>query len=66
MVPTGNRRTYSVGVRYNDRKQAVAFTLGWMKLGSTSFAGQGLDAYNSAHTYKNYAKIISVGYELHF
>lgn len=66
MVPTGNRRTYSVGVRYNDKKQAVAFTLGWMKLGSTSFAGQGLDAYNSAHTYKNYAKIISVGYELHF
>lgn len=66
MVPTGNRRTYSVGVRYNDKKQSVSLALGWMKLGSTSFSGLGLDKYTSAHTYKNYANIISVGYEFYF
>ncbi|MCQ2381035.1 MAG: outer membrane protein transport protein [Acidaminococcaceae bacterium] len=66
MVPTGNRKTYSVGVRYNDKKQSVSLALGWMKLGSTSFSGSGLDKYTSAHTYKNYANIISVGYEFYF
>ena len=28
MVPTGNRRTYSIGARYNDEKQTVALALG--------------------------------------
>lgn len=66
MVPTGNRKTYSVGLKYHDKKQAVAVSLGWMNLGDTSFAGEGLDKYTSVHTYKNYATIISIGYEWHF
>lgn len=66
MVPTGNRKTYSCGMKYNDEKQGVSLALGWMKLGSTSFSGSGLDKYTSVHTYKNYATIISVGYEFYF
>ncbi len=37
MVPTGDRKTYSIGARYNDDKQTVAIALGWMDVGSLSF-----------------------------
>lgn len=38
MVPTGNRRTYSIGARYNDKDQTVALALGWMDVGDLRFA----------------------------
>lgn len=34
MVPTGLRRTYSIGARYNDKKQTVAVALGRMDVGN--------------------------------
>lgn len=38
IVPTGNRKTYSIGARYNDKDQTVALALGWMDVGDLSFA----------------------------
>ena len=38
MVPTGNRKTYSIGARYNDKDQTVALALGWMDVGDLNFA----------------------------
>lgn len=66
MVPTGNRRTYSIGGRYNDDKQTVAVALGWMDIGGLNFAGHGTDAYAEARTYDNSCKVVSVSYERRF
>lgn len=68
MVPTGLRRTYSIGVRYNDKKQTVAVALGWMDVGTLDFAGhpEKGDAYSSAHAYDSFTKIVSVSYQRKF
>ena len=66
MVPTGNRRTYSIGGRYNDDKQTVAVALGWMDIGGLNFAGHATDAYEEARTYDNSCKVVSVSYERRF
>ena len=71
MVPTGNRRTYSIGGRYNDDKQTFAVALGWMDIGGLNFAGHtlahgGTDAFAEARTYDNSCKVISVSYERRF
>lgn len=66
MVPTGNRRTYSIGGRYNDDKQTVAVALGWMDIGGLNFAGHATDAYKEARTYDNSCKVVSVSYERRF
>ena len=68
MVPTGLRRTYSIGARYNDKKQTVAVALGWMDVGTLDFAGhpdKG-DAYKSAHAYDSFTKIASISYQRKF
>lgn len=68
MVPTGLRRTYSIGARYNDKKQTVAVALGWMDVGTLDFAGhpEKGDAYSSAHAYDSFTKIVSVSYQRKF
>ncbi len=71
MVPTGNRRTYSIGARYNDKKQTLAFALGYMDIGGLNFKGHGLaeggtDAYGEARTYDNSCKVVSVSYQRKF
>lgn len=66
MVPTGLRRTYSIGARYNDKKQTVAVALGWMDVGSLDFAGHATDAYKSAHAYDSFTKIASISYQRKF
>lgn len=66
MVPTGLRRTYSIGARYNDKKQTVAVALGWMDVGNLDFAGHATDAYNSAHAYDSFTKIASISYQRKF
>lgn len=67
IVPTGNRRTYSIGGRYNDKKQALAVALGFMDIGDLSFKGNGSsDNYSNVHTHNNYAKVFSISYERHF
>lgn len=68
MVPTGLRRTYSIGACYNDKKQTVAVALGWMDVGTLDFAGhpdKG-DAYSSAHAYDSFTKIASISYQRKF
>lgn len=66
IVPTGNRRTYSIGAQYHDKDQTLAMTLGWMDIGSLSFGGHQTDGYSSAHTYDNYAKIFGISYQRNF
>ena len=66
LVPTGNRRTYSLGARYNDKKQTVAVALGWMDVGSLDFKGHTGDAFTKAHTYDSYTKIASISYQRKF
>lgn len=68
MVPTGLRRTYSIGARYNDKKQTVAVALGWMDVGTLDFAGhpEKGDAYKSAHAYDSFTKIASISYQRKF
>lgn len=68
MVPTGLRRTYSIGARYNDKKQTVAVALGWMDVGNLDFKGhpEKGDAYSSAHAYDSFTKIASVSYQRKF
>lgn len=66
IVPTGNRRTYSLGAQYHDDDQTLALTLGWMDIGSLSFGGHQTDGYSSAHTYDNYAKIFGISYQRNF
>lgn len=66
MVPTGLRRTYSIGARYNDKKQTVAVALGWMDVGNLDFAGNATDAYKSAHAYDSFTKIASISYQRKF
>lgn len=66
MVPTGIRRTYSIGARYNDKKQTVAVALGWMDVGTLDFAGHASDAYKSAHAYDSFTKIASISYQRKF
>lgn len=68
LVPTGNRRTYSLGARYNDKKQTVAVALGWMDVGDLSFEGHPAkgDAYVRAHAYDSFTKIASISYQRKF
>lgn len=66
MVPTGLRRTYSIGARYNDKKQTVAVALGWMDVGTLDFAGHATDAYKRAHAYDSFTKIASISYQRKF
>lgn len=63
MVPTGNRKTITVGTEYHDERQTFAFTLGYMFIGSQDITiAKGL----TSHTYNNNAPIISIGYQLNF
>ena len=66
LVPTGNRRTYSLGARYNDKKQTLAVALGWMDVGSLDFKGHTSDAYARAHAYDSFTKIASISYQRKF
>lgn len=67
IVPTGNRRTYSIGARYNDKDQTVALALGWMDVGDLSFAFmEGKDIKGHAHTHDSFTKIIGISYQRNF
>lgn len=68
LVPTGNRRTYSIGARYNDKKQTLAVALGWMDVGDLDFKGHPAkgDAFTRAHTYDSFTKIASISYQRKF
>ncbi|MDM8110275.1 outer membrane protein transport protein [Phascolarctobacterium faecium] len=67
MVPTGDRKTYSIGARYNDKDQTVALALGWMDVGDLSFAfREGENITGRAHTHDSYTKIIGISYQRNF
>ena len=69
MVPTGNRRTYSIGARYNDEKQTVALALGWMDVGDLKFRFRDDDPFTTgdhAHTHDSFTKIIGISYQRNF
>lgn len=69
MIPTGNRRTYSLGTQYHDKNQTVALTLGHLDIGDKDISpkmtssGTPADAFSSVHTHSNYAKVVAIGYE---
>lgn len=67
MVPTGNRKTYSIGARYNDKDQTLAIALGWMDVGDLSFAfREGENITGRAHTRDSFTKIIGISYQRNF
>lgn len=66
MMPTGNRRTYSIGAQYHDKKQTLAVALGYIDVGDLLFRGQSSDAYSEARGYDNSVKIASISYQLNF
>lgn len=68
IVPTGNRRTYSIGARYNDKDQTVALALGWMDVGDLNFAFNGKSPADGghAHTHDSFTKIIGISYQRNF
>lgn len=67
MVPTGNRKTYSIGARYNDKDQTLAIALGWMDVGDLRFAFRDSGGVNGhAHTHDSYTKIIGISYQRNF
>ena len=71
MVPTGNRKTYSIGARYNDKDQTLAIALGWMDVGDLRFAfNDSTDEVQPqgrhAHTHDSYTKIIGISYQRNF
>lgn len=67
MVPTGSRRTYSIGARYNDKDQTLAVALGWMDVGDLRFAfREGDNVTGHAHTHDSFTKIIGISYQRNF
>ena len=74
MVPIGTRKTYSVGVKYHDKRHTIALTVGWQVEGDQNWIGQnalsgyagGTDGYKSARMVDSIAKIFSIGYTYHF
>lgn len=66
MMPTGNRRTYSIGAQYHDKKQTLAVALGYIDVGDLLFKGQDSDLYREARGYDNSVKIASISYQLNF
>lgn len=66
MIPTGNRRTYSLGGQYHDKNQTVTLTLGHLDIGDKDISPKTGDQFASVHTHNNYAKVVAVGYERRF
>lgn len=71
MVPTGSRRTYSIGARYNDKDQTLAVALGWMDVGDLRFkfrdsADPDGASGRHAHTHDSFTKIIGISYQRNF
>lgn len=68
IVPTGLRRTYSIGMQYHDKKHTLAIAYAHEQIGDLSFKGNLAESevYRNVHTHGNYAKIISIGYSYKF
>lgn len=67
IVPTGNRRTYTIGGQYHDDKQTLGVTMGYMDVGSLDIKGHApTDPYDHAHTHDNYVTIFGISYQRNF
>ena len=67
IVPTGNRRTYTIGGQYHDDKQTLGVTMGYMDVGSLDIKGHApADPYDHAHTHDNYVTIFGISYQRNF
>ena len=66
MVPTGERDTYSLGVQYHDKKQTIAFAMGYMDVGDMNMLDHGSYAYSKAKMYDSYTKIFVLSYQYNF
>ena len=66
MIPTGNRRTYSLGTQYHDKDQTVTLTLGHIDIGDKDISPKSGDQFSKVHTNSNYAKVVAIGYERKF
>lgn len=65
IVPTGNRRTYTIGGQYHDDKQTLGVTMGYMDVGSLDIANP-VGVGTSAHTHDNYVTIFGISYQRNF
>ena len=65
IVPTGNRRTYTIGGQYHDDKQTLGVTMGYMDVGSLDIANT-VGVGTSAHTHDNYVTIFGISYQRNF
>jgi len=68
MIPTGNRKTVSLGVQYTDKKHTLAGTIGYMMIGDKDIVPGATNGGGvvGAHTHDNNAPIISLGYQYKF
>lgn len=66
IVPTGARRTYSLGFQYHDKKQTLAMTLGFIDIDGLSIKGHMGDTYDTARSHDNYAKVFGISYQRNF
>ncbi len=66
MVPTGERDTYSLGVQYHDKKQTIAFSMGYMDVGDMNMQYHSGAAYSKAKMYDSYTKIFVLSYQYNF
>ena len=68
IVPTGARRTYSLGFQYHDKKQTLAMTLGFIDIDGLSIKGHVVagDTYDTARSHDNYAKVVGISYQRNF
>lgn len=67
MIPTGYRRTYTIGASYEDKKQRLTGVLGYMDIGSKHMgATTSCNLPFTSDSHSNYGKIISVGYTRFF
>lgn len=63
MIPTGNRKTVTLGTEYHDRRHTLAATVGYMFLGDKDIT---ITGPVKSHTRDNNAPIFSIGYQYNF
>jgi len=66
MVPTGERDTYSIGIQYNDKKQTIAASFGYMDVGDMNMQRHKAELYNTAKMHDSYTKIFVLSYQYNF
>lgn len=66
IVPTGARKTYSLGFQYHEKKQTFAMTVGLIDIDGLRIKGHPGEAYATATSHDNYAKVLSVSYQYNF